>query len=269
MDIKEIFKTINSFRRSSREYISNVFLTPIQLEELLSNPNVEMIMSEDALLILVSKSKYVQCYFFSKNDIALIKLINDLNMKQYPLVIDLIGKEKDLNKIVERFCENNLRLYSTYFRMACTNIKKFDGIYNEVELAKVTDRLEIYHLLYNEFDKIDAHLPELHEIESALLNEEITVIKEKNNIIGLAYFEKLGAKALYLREFLVTKEFRGKGLADKLLLNTINHSSAEKILLWVKSDNIAAIKKYEKYGFEADGLINHIMIYEGKGVFNG
>lgn len=63
------------------------------------------------------------------------------------------------------------------------------------------------------------------------------------------------------------KEFRGQGLGTRLLEKTLAHAKEiglEKVELTVYTENLAAIKLYEKCGFEKTGLIKHYRKLNGR-----
>jgi ribosomal protein S18 acetylase RimI-like enzyme len=221
--------------------------------------------TDDALIILLDNYEFYQGYFFARNISGFLKIKEKLNRYKKPVLIDIIGKEQDAFEIVKQLEQYGVKLYSKYIRMVCNNLCEFKESKGSVVLAKNEDSIAIYNLLYEEFDHFDAHLPMLSEIEHAITKDEITVIKNENKIIGLAFFEILGTRSLYLRELMVVKGFRGKGIANELLQHTLSKKNSNmKVLLWVKSTNVSAIKKYEKFGFIGDELINYIMIYKGE-----
>lgn len=61
--------------------------------------------------------------------------------------------------------------------------------------------------------------------------------------------------------------FRGKGIGSLLLEATLNHSKKiglEKVELNVYTSNLAAIKLYEKFGFEVEGTIKKYRKLDGQ-----
>ena len=56
--------------------------------------------------------------------------------------------------------------------------------------------------------------------------------------------------SLHLLKVFVEPEFRGKGLADKLLQASIDEYRPEQIFLEVAEDNQSAIGFYKRFGFE-------------------
>lgn len=80
-----------------------------------------------------------------------------------------------------------------------------------------------------------------------------------NKPIGRIVFTKKIAgkwKGWYLlSNVIIYPEFRGFGLCDKMLKCVLKKYADEKVYLFVRADNIAAIKCYAKNGFKAIGKV--------------
>ncbi|MDV5224412.1 GNAT family N-acetyltransferase [Providencia rettgeri] len=79
-------------------------------------------------------------------------------------------------------------------------------------------------------------------------------------IVGLCVFKQddgiKDAHKAYLSSVFVEPEFRGLGIAEKLLQSVKNHAlkHVEQIMLSVVDGNTAAINLYEKHGFKIYGV---------------
>ncbi|MEG3754364.1 GNAT family N-acetyltransferase [Psychromonas arctica] len=65
----------------------------------------------------------------------------------------------------------------------------------------------------------------------------------------------------------VLADFRGIGIGSKLLEKAMRHAWSQKLTrleLEVFTDNEAAIKLYEKFNFETEGVKKHARLFEGK-----
>jgi len=86
-------------------------------------------------------------------------------------------------------------------------------------------------------------------------------------VIGTSWITVDGRRA-YLHHFGVKQEFRGHGVAKKLLAESIRFAKARgyQIKLEVHRDNKAAILLYQKYGFQVLGDYEVYIIrnYHGK-----
>ena len=85
-------------------------------------------------------------------------------------------------------------------------------------------------------------------------------VYHKTEIIGLAtLFQEIALKLAHkshLSSVFIEPDFQNKGIATQLINAVIEYSklNSEQILLTVANDNLAAIRLYEKFGFQRYGL---------------
>lgn len=95
-------------------------------------------------------------------------------------------------------------------------------------------------------------------LETELQNpfSKYIIAKINEQIVGFAGVIDT-VEQLEITNIVVKKDFRKNGIGNKLLLELINmakQSSKEKIILEVNSNNLPAIKLYEKNGFNNIGF---------------
>ena len=96
------------------------------------------------------------------------------------------------------------------------------------------------------------------QIENSF-DEIMLVAKENGKIIGNASLSRLPRRMKHRGDFSISvlKEYWNKGVGSQLILKIINfakENSFEIIDLQVRSDNLAAIHLYEKFGFKKIGI---------------
>jgi ribosomal-protein-alanine N-acetyltransferase len=103
---------------------------------------------------------------------------------------------------------------------------------------------EIGLLIKNNFSTV-------YKIEEDIKNDyvHIYVYEEDNNVLGFIHIEN-HFEITDVINIAVDKNYQGKGIGKKLLQYVIDNTEAEKIMLEVKVNNIAAIKLYESMGFK-------------------
>ena len=91
----------------------------------------------------------------------------------------------------------------------------------------------------------------VYKIEEDIKNDyvHIYVYDEDNNVLGFIHIEN-HFEITDVINIAVDKNYQGKGIGKKLLQYVIDNTEAEKIMLEVKENNIAAIKLYESMGFK-------------------
>ncbi|WP_326401367.1 GNAT family N-acetyltransferase [Paenibacillus ottowii] len=252
--------------RKCRGFLTNCFFTVPQLSAMLEMDHVAVRLIENAIVILVEEDQLVRLYFYA-TDLASLQQIKNtlLNFKGKPIIADIIGRDKQSEIIINQLELYNFHKYSTLIRMKRSGLENRNKEVSHVTLATEDRVNEIMRLLYLEFDIYISHLPNRKKLLKAIQNNEVTLVIQKNEIAGLAYFEKLGEKLIYLYQLVVDKRFRGQGIADRLLTHQLNQLSEDMTCqLWVESNNLFAINKYEKYHFASDGLFDSIMMFKGE-----
>ena len=162
-----------------------------------------------------------------------------------------------LEKILEKYYK--LEAYGNHYKMALTDKSKlyeFDTS-NVIQLSTkdLDDILKLYEISYpdNWFD------PRMLET-----NQYYAIRNENNMLISTAGIHVYSSKykVAALGNITTHPDFRGKGLAKittAKLCKSLLDSSVNAIGLNVKSDNISAIKCYEKLGFEIITDYNEFM----------
>ena len=82
------------------------------------------------------------------------------------------------------------------------------------------------------------------------------VLKDKENILGYAFFSVIGTDS-HLLNITVSKDFQGRGYGKKILDKVLFQSKvlgATIIFLEVRVSNYKAIDFYEKFGFKRDAI---------------
>ena len=82
------------------------------------------------------------------------------------------------------------------------------------------------------------------------------VLKDKNNILGYAFFSVVETDS-HLLNITVSKDYQGKGYGKKILDKVIFQSKvlgATVVFLEVRVSNYRAIDFYEKFGFKRDAI---------------
>ena len=134
-------------------------------------------------------------------------------------------------------------------------------------MQKSTESNIYNYLLYvdNDFipklsDKID-----LNSFSNKISNNTIRFEAwHIDKLIGLvsAYFNDYESKTGYINHVGVFKEYRGSGISDTLITNTINYGidrGFKDLKLEVSKDNIVAIKLYSKHNFNTEKIQSNTM----------
>ena len=264
MTAEEIFRWIGEARRGNRAYFSNAFYTVSQLQEFLAEKDVRVIASEDLILLLQEDFGLYRVQFFARSPEALSSLPALLPELDGPIVVDLVGKEPAVGQQAELVARYGFAPYSVFVRMICRDriLPGAKGI-DRVELARESDAETILAMIERTFDPLFAHFPTIEEICEAICREEISVIRDGDNIAGLAFFEKKSETYYILRYFIVDAGYRGQNIGGALLHSKFISAPENAVyMLWVGTYN-SAQSLYKKFGFVYDGLTDYILKYGG------
>lgn len=266
MDIlSNLAEKIQSLRRKRTGFITNAFFNADQLKSMVGEEGTAVFDSDDTIVILSDEPGLVRLYFYAAS-LDGLKEIPEMLPSQInkTVVADIIGKGQQVETIAAKLCESGFIKHNELFRM----VRKPEEIHQEVspDVAFATsDRCdEIYKMIYDTFDIYSEHLPTKEKILRSIDNKEITVVLHQDQVVGFNYTQRAGERLMYNYLIAVAKEFRGKGIGDKLeIFPLIMYGKDHVFNHWVVKDNQVAIKKHVKFNFKPDGMIDIVLIYKG------
>jgi len=261
---EEIIKHINYLKSLNRKGLTNFFLQPEELTEMLAKGHCHYALGDSFFVLQKVEESFVRVFFYTISVEALNEIKNHVLLygSGLPRVIDIVGKKPEIDDLQEKLCGVGFIQYRKLLRMSMKNSKRYAVGTTIIEYAIKDDTAAIYDFLYNQFDPLVSQLPSKDDLIDSIKKKEIYLAKHDKEIIGLSYFQMQGKGVSYLFQIAVKKEYRGQGIADDLLVCHFNNSKLNMYYrLWVEDDNLRAINKYKKYGFENDGLIDYVMLY--------
>lgn len=93
---------------------------------------------------------------------------------------------------------------------------------------------------------------------------KIWIVLINNKMIGIAYIGMRKHRAI-LHGIHVDKEYRGKGIGKKLIkevIKSLKNYKINKLILYVKEDNIIALNLYKKMGFKKTSVAGNFIQME-------
>jgi ribosomal protein S18 acetylase RimI-like enzyme len=263
--INEILNLIKSVKELKKGYITNFFL---------DNSKAELWIKLDLFLydmigettFLYRKNQGFYSLFYIATDIHVLKESLEKISARYNndlFVIDIIGKQEEIQSMRNIFIENGFYGYTSLVRMS--KINNDNSIYEEgskyISYVEPKNAHKIYDLLQFYFSPYAEQLPLIEEIDVWANRKGILVYCDNNiNIQGFLIFELIG-KTSYLRYWFVHPDHRDKKIGSALLNRYFVESRyTKRQLFWVIESNGNAIKRYEHYGFKKEQLFDCIMI---------
>lgn len=133
----------------------------------------------------------------------------------------------------------------------------------KIEPAKLRNKISIQKINH-------LCLPEKYDIETwtdIIKNGIVHVIKNsKENIVGYCAITDIFTDIPCVVSIAILPEYRGKGLGNLLLINTIDYAKKrwknKNLLLHVRPSNEIALKLYEKIGFKLNKVVKNYYRYD-------
>ena len=130
-----------------------------------------------------------------------------------------------------------------------------------ISFCKEEEAETILGMMEDAFEPYTSALPDLETLRKDLAGCRVIAAREGETLLGFLRFGR-EKKVSALRQLVIAPEGRGRGLGEGLMRDCIALERAEvsKFQLWVREDNLPAIRLYEKLGFLPDGRIAPVMI---------
>jgi predicted GNAT family acetyltransferase len=134
----------------------------------------------------------------------------------------------------------------------------------EVSINKCNqnDVSDISKMIRLNFDEISENLPSRNKIENAISIGNILKIVILEQIVAFLWYESK-PMVTEIKYLFISADHRGKRLSINLL-EEYNRRVLEirKKQLWVRSDNVAAIRLYSSYGYKNEEISDYIYLWE-------
>lgn len=208
-------------------------------------------------------------YFFIEED-TLYRLYYFLEKEKCPEVLPELPQPIILEEVVlaskkrvpseENWIRVGLKPYLERQRMylMAKNI-----VVEERQLTFAAEEMsgEIFRMMNESFEPLTSLLPTKEELLRDIQAQKIIVAIRHDELLGFLHFgdEKQGCMLWHIA---VSPKARGIGVGEGLLKDWFfaKKDSTKKFLLWVRMDNPAALRMYEKNGFLPDGRVAPVMI---------
>ena len=180
----------------------------------------------------------------------------------FDLVCDVLLKTPLNYRLANFFNMNGFKAYAQLKKMSMINSSiEQQEAGKDISIAKDKDISSLKKLFEENFDRFTERPPSIGDIESAIQNEDIYCKFDNfGNILGF-YWNRNMKFLSELRYLFVINKYRGLGIGKELLSSCLfNTSKINRKQLWVLENNSSAINLYKKFGYEFDGLVDHIFI---------
>ncbi|GBU26646.1 hypothetical protein R84B8_00156 [Treponema sp. R8-4-B8] len=258
-----IINAIDTIKSYKEGYITNFFLGEDRCNLLIKNKLLNIVCYEKCFFILHEDHDFFHLYFICSNEKTLADSLKELisNCTEHTFVTDIIGTEINIKKTADIFLQIGFNKYTTLYRMSrIKNLNEPQIADTKTENATLNHTEQILNIFEKYFDKYSEQLPLLEEITQFINNNNVFVITEQQKVLAFVIFEIKGMTS-YLRYWFVLPEYRDKKFGSVLLRRFFNESrNTKRQIFWVLASNENAIVRYKHYGFEAETMLDQVMI---------
>lgn len=188
--------------------------------------------------------------------LAINDFISDLKC---PVVVEIISQKED-DDILCLFKSKKFEPYTTLVRLNMKTPEFLNNNYCEnIRKAESKDLRYLNEKLLSEFDKYSEQLPLKKELETLIQKGFVLLYEKDHEIAGFIILEILGATQL-LRYWFVDSKYRDMKVGSSLFNAFLDDGKETKRqILWCRTENENALKRYEHYGYQRENMFDHIL----------
>lgn len=204
------------------------------------------------------------CYllYISGDSEELSLAINDfISDFKCPVVVEIISQKVD-DDILYLFKSKKIELYTTLVRLNMKTPEFLNDDYCEnIRKAVSKDLRYLNEKLHSEFDKYSEQLPLKKELEYLIQKGLVLFYEKDNEIAGFIILEIFGVTQL-LRYWFVDSKYRNMKVGSTLFHAFLDcGKETKRQILWCRTENENALKRYEHYGYQREKKFDHILTF--------
>jgi ribosomal protein S18 acetylase RimI-like enzyme len=260
-----LYRCIQAVKRQGSEFVTNFYAAPNRVKEWIKDTNLLAVESGQALFVFRTDRDFYHLYFFAADIDALDRALTGspaVSIEGCTVVTDIVGKGEETKRLQAVCKRHGFQNHISLFRMSRIAREPQASIFDDdaVMFARSSDAPKIVALMEASFDRYAEQLPTTAEIALAAGSDSILIVRRGQDIAGFLFFEVTGQTSI-LRYWLVAPGFRDQHVGSKLMQRYYRECAAvRRFLLWVIAGNDNAAKRYRHYGYQPDGLLDHVMI---------
>jgi len=258
-EIRQAMKVVKDFKKG---FLTNFFPEVDKTNGWIEHGKLYKLEEEETVFFFRDNNEFTYLFYATTTLEALNKALNKLKTMtdETQLVVDIIGKEPEIQAITGVFKENGFYHYTVLNRMSRESLTVDDiNIAKGLKLSDTSCAPIILNILNQYFDPIAEQLPTIEEINRWINSNHLIILEEDNIILGFVIFDLIGITS-YLRYWFVHPEHRNRKVGSHLLNEYFKRSTGTKRqLFWVIKTNENAIKRYMHYGFFSENLYDYVL----------
>ena len=244
--------------RAAPGYSTNLYAAGDQIERWCADGRASLLSTGDALLLLQADRDFHHVFHVAGSRAALGRALERLPAGTW--VTDLIGQGDALEESCAAYADAGFAPHGFLRRMVRVQ-PGGEPSEGDAEIATPADAPGVAAFLDRLLDRFAEQVPGAAELaEEAAAGRLLLVRRDDGAVAGMLMYALKGRTA-QLRFWHVDAYARGRGVGRRLMAGFLARcAAAGRLVLWVIGDNHRSIAIYRHYGFEADGLVDRIMI---------
>lgn len=273
---EQFYDIVNTFKNTVENPLTNCFLMPEEISNLISQKRIFIKKLPDWLIIICKRDDYSNFYYYtSENSSA--SCVKDF--------LSTFGNDDIYIDVVSRFGKGDLATpekllvygcaekYKTYQRMQLSlkdfepdlfNHKLPEGYKLSLDYCDYTALIDLWK---QALDEKSTPLPQKEELLQLCKTQKVLTVLSKNNELAGVVIISGSSKQGLLQHLAVANNHRRKGLAMYLTTSVIlkaKQYNQNIIKLWVDCNNSSAIALYNQLNFKPDGMLCEQLYMKGK-----
>ena len=238
---------------------SNCYFQKEDLNEWIKEGLVQCYCSEDCFVLVLQKCGFIKLYFLS-NSFDWTSKLNEIKKHagDSEIAIEIVTRGKLDDYDLRRYCLFKKVIQYDRLRSKGIEINEKD---EHPSYCKQADFMQLRVMMDENFSSIGDYIPSDKELEGLLDGQNVICVKDRDKVEGFIIFEDKG-KTSYVRMVCINKDSRGRGLGERLMkMYFAIHREYKGFTLWCKSDNVPAMRLYEKVGqYSDEDIHNYVFV---------
>lgn len=238
---------------------TNCFLQPEDWKGILEQGKIFRMEFSGGLYLLVEKERQFDLLYFLERNTTPVPLPD----VQKPVILEQVSAERTgVSPALEEWEAAGFHRYLRRKRLFLAAKNAGQGS-REIIFCGENEQEWMQTLLLESFEPYTSDLPDADTLAADLREKRVIAAGKDGKLLGFLRFGR-EKKISVLRQIAVLPAARGRGIGVRLVRDwlALERENAAKFQLWVREDNLPALRMYEKLGFQPDGRIAPVMIKE-------
>ena len=194
--VNQVFTAIQRVKSNAAAFCTNFFPVPQKLQSWIDHGELFCEHHSEAAFFFRKDRDFWRIYFCARNAGKLKQELMALpDMKIKSMVMELIEREAAPDSLLPNMESTGFRLYTRLRRLARPGSPDLQPLSSgglQPVYAGNEDVQAVSNMLNVSFDHYAEQLPAIYEIEAAIKNRQILMIKRVQTLAGLLFFESQG-----------------------------------------------------------------------------